>query len=199
MNWPVFLLNPKRFSEAWEVVETMPEAAKNELKGLECAGYAKEGLGLDDEAAAYADRMLSSNENYPAALNLKGVLAYKKGEKEKAQIISRKPSTLIRVMEKPIPTLAFSTGAWIKKMKRLRICKRVLSYPQPCRMSVRFIIPLYLPWAYSVTRKPTSGKPVRLYPNNKNLAFLYIDILIQQGKFDSAMIKDRRRARFVWP
>ena len=26
-----------------------------------------------------------------------------------------------------------------------------------------------------------------LYPNNKNLAFLYIDILIQQGKFDFAM------------
>ena len=46
------LIEAKKFSEAWEVVETMPEAAKNDLKGLECAGYAKEGLGLDDEAAA---------------------------------------------------------------------------------------------------------------------------------------------------
>ena len=52
-------IESKRFSEAWEVIESMPEAVKNELKGLECAGYAKEGLGLDDEAAAYADRMLS--------------------------------------------------------------------------------------------------------------------------------------------
>ena len=77
-------IESKRFSEAWEVIESMPEAAKNDLKGLECAGYTKEGLGLDDEAAAYVDRMLSIDEKYPAALNLKGVLAYKKGEKEKA-------------------------------------------------------------------------------------------------------------------
>ena len=59
MNLSRIFIESKKFSEAWEVIESMPEAAKNELKGLECAGYAKEGLGLDDEAAAYADRMLS--------------------------------------------------------------------------------------------------------------------------------------------
>ena len=84
------LIETKKFSEAWEVVGTMPEAAKNDLKGLECAGYAKEGLGLDDEAAAYADRILSQNENHPAALNLKGILAYKKGEKDKGARLFQK-------------------------------------------------------------------------------------------------------------
>jgi hypothetical protein len=39
----------------------MPESAKNDLKGFEYAGYAKEGLGLDDEAAAYADKILAVN------------------------------------------------------------------------------------------------------------------------------------------
>ncbi len=29
----------------------------------------------------------------------------------------------------------------------------------------------------------------KLYPSNKNLAFLYIDILIQLGKFDVAMLR----------
>jgi len=67
-----------------EVVGAMPEAAQNDLQGLEYAGYAKEGLGLNDEAAAYADRILAINDRYAAALNLKGVLAYKKEDKEEA-------------------------------------------------------------------------------------------------------------------
>ena len=112
------LLELKKYPEAWEVIESMPEAAKNELKGLECAGYAKEGLGVDDEAASYVEKMLSLDDKYPAAINLKGILAYKKGEREKAAIISRKLLTLILVMEKPIPTSVFSPGAWRIRMKR---------------------------------------------------------------------------------
>jgi len=53
-------IETKRFAEAWEVIESTPEAAKNDLKGLECAGYVKEGLGQDDEAAGYVERMLAS-------------------------------------------------------------------------------------------------------------------------------------------
>ena len=74
-------IESQKYSEAWEVIETMPDAAKNDLKGLVYAGYAKEGLEMDDEALAYADKMLSQNKNNPPALNLKGVLSLKKCEK----------------------------------------------------------------------------------------------------------------------
>jgi len=54
------------------------------VKGLEYAGYVKEGLGMYSDADDSAEEILSRSENYPAALNLKGLLAYKKGEREKA-------------------------------------------------------------------------------------------------------------------
>ena len=74
----------KRFSEALEVVDSMPEAVRDNLKGMEYSGYAREGLGLDEEAAAYTDKMLALDEKCPEALNLKGILTYKKGDAEAA-------------------------------------------------------------------------------------------------------------------
>lgn len=179
----------KRFDEAWEVVESMPESAREELKGLEYAGYAKEGFGLDDEAAAYTDRMLSQKENYPAALNLKGILAYKKGEKEKAAdhfkiAIDNDPG-----YGEAYTNLGVLCWSIDKKDEALAHLQKgfVLSPTVPDTGS------LYYSVVSSLGTYPDAEaefrETCRLYPNNKNLAFLYIDILIQQGKFDLAMTK----------
>ncbi len=83
-------IESKRFSEAREVIASMPEEAKDGLRGLELAGYAKEGLGLDDEAAEYADRMLAMDDASAPALNLRGILAYKQGDRKAAESWFRK-------------------------------------------------------------------------------------------------------------
>jgi len=184
-----FFIESKKFSEAWGVVGTMPEAARSNLKGLECAGYAREGLGLDDEAAAYADKMLSLQEDYPAALNLKGVLAFKKGNKEEAadyfqQAIDADPGygeahTNLGVLDWGIE----------KKDEALTHLKKgfILSPTAPDTSSLFYSVVSSL--GIFSEAEADFREASELYPIQKNLAFLYIEVLIQQGKLDAAMLR----------
>jgi len=182
-------LESKKFAEAWEVVKTMPDTVKNSLKGRECAGYAKEGLELNDEADQYADKILLSDKNHPAALNLKGILAFKQGEKEKARnyfvnAIAGDPgygeaSTNLGVL---------NWGLDKKEDALLYLRKGFMLSPA---------VPDCSSFYYSVASsldvigdaESDFREACRLYPNNKNLTFLLIDLLIRQGRFVQAMIK----------
>jgi len=182
-------IESKRFAEAWEVFGTMPETGKNDLKGLEYAGYAKEGLGLDDEAAVYADKILSQNKNYPAALNLKGVLAYKKGEKETAADYFRKTMDADPGYGETYTNLGVLYWGTDKKDDALLQMKKGfrLSPTVPDVSSVYYSAINSL--GICSDAEAEFREACTTYPNNKNLTFLYIDILIQQGKFDLAMLK----------
>ena len=181
------LIESKRFSEAWEVIESMPEAAKIELKGLEHAGYVKDGLGLDDEVLAYTDRMLAMNDRYAAALNLRGILAYKKGDKEKAADDFRAAIDADPGYGEAYANLGVLFWGVDKKDEALEHLRMgfVLS------PTVQDVSSLY----YSVVScmgtyddaEAAFREATKLYPNHKNLVFLYIDTLIQQNKLPLAM------------
>lgn len=182
-------IESKRFSEAWEVIGTMPETAKNDLKGLECAGYAKEGLGLDEEAATYVDKILSLDGRNAAALNLRGVLSYKKGEKEKAADYFRKAIDADPGYGEACTNLGVLYWSTDKKDEALVYLRKgfILSPTVPDTGSVYYsaISSLDLFSDAEVDFR----EACRLYPHNKNIAFLYIDIFIQQGEFADALLQ----------
>jgi glycosyltransferase involved in cell wall biosynthesis/Tfp pilus assembly protein PilF len=182
-------IESKRFSEAWEVIGTMPEAAKNELKGLECTGYTKEGLGLDDEAADYVDTMLSLDGKYPAALNLRGVLAYKNGEMEKAQEYFQKAIDVDQGYGEAYTNLGVFYWGMDKKGEALQNLQKgfILSPTVPDVSSLYYSVVSSLGTFNDAEADYREAS--KLYPNNKNLAFLSIDILIRQGKFAEALIQ----------
>jgi tetratricopeptide (TPR) repeat protein len=182
-------IETKRFSEAWESIETMPEAAKNDLKSLEYAGYAKEGLGLDHEADVYAERMFTKNQNYPAGLNLKGGLAYKKGEKEKAAEYFKKAIDADPGYGEAHTNLGVLYWSIDKKDEALAYLRKgfVLSPTVPDTSSLYYSAVSSL--ATHRDAEVDFREACRFYPNNRNLAFIYIDTLIQQEKFDLAMPK----------
>ncbi|WP_420070670.1 glycosyltransferase [Syntrophus gentianae] len=182
-------IESRKYSEAWEVVGTMPEIVKNDLQGLEYAGYAKEGLGLDDEAAAYVDRMLSLSENHPAALNLKGVLAYKKGEKERAADCFRKAIDADPGYGEVYTNLGVLCWSLERKEEALVHLHKgfMLSPTLPDANSLYYSVVSSL--GIFCDAEDDFREVIHLYPRNKNLVFLYIDLLIQQGKLDQAMEK----------
>jgi GT2 family glycosyltransferase/acetyltransferase-like isoleucine patch superfamily enzyme/2-polyprenyl-3-methyl-5-hydroxy-6-metoxy-1,4-benzoquinol methylase/Flp pilus assembly protein TadD/glycosyltransferase involved in cell wall biosynthesis len=184
-----FFIESKRFSEAWEVLGTMPETAKNHLKGLGYAGYAKEGLGLDDEATAYADKMLSLHESYPAALNLRGILAYKKGDKEKAADYFQRAIDADPGYGEAYTNMGVLCWGMEKKDESLLHLKKgfVLSPTLPDSSSLYYSVVSSL-GAFS-DAETDFREACKLYPHHKNIVFLFIDLLIQQSKFDLAMIK----------
>lgn len=180
-------LESKRFAEAFEVVETMPDSAKEELKGLECAGFSKEGLKSDDEADRYADRMLSLDQKYPPALNLKGVLAYKKGDIVRAEDYFKKALGSDAGYGEACTNLGVLRWAAGNEDEALAYLSKgfVLSPTVPDH-STLYYSAVSSCGIYSEAQaffQDAKG----LYPHNKNIAFLYIDTLIRQGDFSSAM------------
>ena len=182
-------LESKKYPEAWEVIESMPEAAKHELKGLECAGYAKEGLGLDDEAASYAERMLSLDDNNPAAINLKGVLAYKKSERKNAANYFNKVIDADPGYGEAYTNLGVLHWGMDEKDQALAHLRKGFALSPTLQDASQ----LYYSAVSSLGAYPDSEaefrEACRFYPNNRTLTFLYIDVLIQQGKFDLALTK----------
>jgi GT2 family glycosyltransferase/Flp pilus assembly protein TadD len=180
-------IESRQFSEAWDVVASMPEALRNSPEGLACAGYAREGLGLDGEAAADALAMLSQNEKDPAALNLQGVLAYKKGDREGAG------AWFVKAVEADPGYGEACTNlgvlAWVeeKREKSLQCLRRgfVLAPTVPDHGS------LYYSAACSLDRYADAegalGEARSLYPSHRNIAWLYIDSLMRQEKFGGAL------------
>jgi GT2 family glycosyltransferase/Tfp pilus assembly protein PilF len=182
-------IESKRFSEAWEVVGNMPDAAKNDLKGLECAGYAKEGLGLDEEAVAYVDKMLSFDGKYPAALNLRGVLAYKKGEKKKAADDFQKAINTDPGYGEAYTNLGVLYWGMGKKDEALQYLQKgfILSPTVPDVSSIYYSVSSSLGMFDDLENDFLDA--LNFYPNNKNLVFLSIDIPIRQAKYDDALLR----------
>ena len=181
-------IESKRFSEAWEVIDTMPETAKNELNGLECTGYTKEGLRKDVEASSYADKMLSLDSKYPAALNLLGILAYKKGEKEKAVDYFQKAIDADPGYGEAYINLGVFYWGMDKQDEALQHLRKgfVLCPTVPDVNSLYYSVVSSL--GIFSDAEADFRAACRLYPNDKNLIFLYIEILILQDKFDLAML-----------
>jgi GT2 family glycosyltransferase len=180
-------LESKQFTEAWEVIESMPQSTRRELTSFIYAGYVKEGLGLDDEADDYANRVLTQNEHSPAALNLKGVLAYKQGDKEKAVDYFEKAIDNDPGYGEAYTNLGVLCWSLDKKDLALANLKKgfILSPTVPDVSSIYYSV------VSSLGAYGDAGihfrEASKLYPNNRNIAFLLIDILIQQTKFRSAM------------
>ena len=181
------LIESKRCAEAWEVVESMPEPARDALKGLELAGYSKEGLGCDDEADAHADGMLALDPNYAPAINLKGVLAYKRGDKEAAEDYFKKAMASDPGYGEAYTNLGVLRWAAEDRTEALgHLSKGFILSPTVSDHSTLYYSAVAASGTYSDAEalfRDAKG----LFPQNRTIAFLYIDTLIQRGKFGLAM------------
>jgi len=172
----------KKFAEALEVFESMPESVRENLKGMACAGYGKEGLGLDDEAAAYTEKMLLLDKTNPVALNLKGVLAYKKCDMDTAVDFFNKAIASDQGYGEPYTNIGVIRWAAGAHDEALDYFKKGFIYSPS--------IPDHSSLFYSATSSLGRFSDVEVYlrdagrllGNNKNLLYLYIDTLVQQGK-----------------
>lgn len=188
-NLAKILIESKRFSEAQEVIDTMPEAVKNSLKGLECAGYTKEGLGLDDEADALAETMLNQDVKYPPALNLKGVLAYKNADKDKAEAFFKQAVAADPGYGEAYTNLGILNWSLDNKEEAFNCLQKgfVLSPTVPDISSTYYSVATTMNQLSNA--EADFREAVRLCPNNRNLLFLLIDLLIQQNDFAGALIE----------
>ena len=205
------LVDSEQYQDALEILSKMPavdEAAaaktgeareeerdnpleeqkqKPDSKKWELIGYCHLGLGKYPEAISCADRVLSVEADSATALNLKGLVAHKTGDNVTAEKYYQKAIYPGCGMGEPytnLGTLLWESGRY---EEALRLFERGFILT-PTR---RHIVLTY--HTAIIAQKAFAGaeaqfrKANAMYPHNKRLKYLLIDVLIQQSKHDAAL------------
>jgi FkbM family methyltransferase len=181
------LIDAKRFQDALDAGNSLPDESKNDLRTLELIGYCKEGLGRDDEAKEQADRVLELNPGSSSALNLKGVLAYKKGDKVAAESFFAKAIEADPGYGEPYTNIGMLMWAAGQQENALSYLERgfLLS---PTTTDIITAYHTAITTTGSLKRAEQLFQDAKaLHPQNRKIAFLLIDLLIKQENYMQAM------------
>ena len=182
------LLKAKNFKDAIDVLNEMPpdDPDDRDAGKLELMGNCKEGMDLDKEALDHADCALSINSRSATAYNLKGILAFKQGDISSAKDYFNRAIESDPGCGEPYTNL----GAihWDKNPdKALDLFEKgfILSPDSPDIVANYHSAVLKL--GNFERAEPVFQEANLLYPNNKNIKYKLIDILINQEKHKEAM------------
>lgn len=183
------LLDAKQYRDALDAVHSLPlPDGEEDIKRLEIIAYCKEGLNeAPEEAAMLADRILALDPKNAPALNLKGMMAYKSGDMTAAEDFFNRAIASDPGYGEPCTNLGVMKWAADQKEDALDYLERgfILSPMLTDNASM---------YHTALTELEQFGRAEKLFkdakelhPENKRILFLLIDILIKQGKFDTAM------------
>ena len=185
------LIGCKRFKEGFEAIDAIPGDKRNDAKTFELAGYCKEGMGSNDEADRLAERVLSLSPSSASALNLKGMLLYKEGDKATAEGFFRRA-----IVSDPgygdaytnMGVLAWEAG---RKADALELLENGCILSPAIADNVTAYHSVILEMSEFERAENVFREAKTFYPQNRRIAFLLIDILIRQEKYELAVQKIR--------
>ncbi len=164
----------------------MPDADQDERK-YALLGYCQEGLNNPLEAQKLAEQALSLNPSNALALNLKGILSYRKGCKEEAQDYFQRAAAKDPGFCEPHTNLGVIRWEENRRKEALQLFERgfILS------PTITDILQLY---HTAVTQTGEfAGAELNFYeakalhPFHQGIRFFLIDILLKQKKYKAAM------------
>ena len=180
------LIEEKKFQDALGALKGMA-VVEEDAEYHEALGYGHEGLALYREAEEHADKALTVNGRSAPALNLKGILAYRKGDTENAK------EQFLQALEadpgygEPYTNLGMLKWLAGDQEGALDLFEKgfILS---PDRADV---ITAYYDAVHTLDlygRAETIFSEARnAYPENMRILFLLTDILLKQDKHHEAM------------
>lgn len=179
------LIKAKQFTDALEILDE--GIRTDDARKLVLCGYCKEGLDLYDEAFEYAERAVRLNAYQGMALNLKGIIAYKRGDLVGAEEALMASTKLDPGYAEPFTNLGILRWENENKQEAIDLLERgfVLS------PTTTDLITAYHA-AISETEQFERAEGVliearALFPNNKRIAYILIDVFLRQEKFVFAM------------
>ncbi|MGQ9646094.1 MAG: glycosyltransferase [Thermodesulfobacteriota bacterium] len=180
------LIDLKKYKDGLDILNEMPPDS-HEIRKLALMGYCQEGLELYDEAEECAERALRLNPAAALAFNLKGVVAYQRGDKETAERFFEKAIEADPSDGEPYTNLGVLKWAAGKKEEALHFLEKgfILS------PKMTDIVSAYYSAIIAMEEFPRAERLFQetkgLYPLDKRITFLLIDLLIRQGKDHEAM------------
>ena len=183
------LIDAKRFQDALDAIGGLPDNEKNDIRTLELVGCCKEGLGLDGEAQEQADRVLGLNLSSSTALNLKGILAYKKGDRISAESFFTKAIEADPGYGEPYTNIGMLQWAAGQQESALTYFEKgfILS-PAIADIITSYHMAVTTAGAFKRAEQVFQDAKM-LHPRNRNIAFLLIDLQIKQENYMQAMLE----------
>ncbi len=180
------LMDAKLFKEAFDFL-SQTQLDKADLKGLVLTGYCKEGLDCPDEADAVADRVLENDPASARAMNLKGIAAHRRGDRDQAEEWYRKATAADPGYGDPytnLGTLEWTAG---RRTEALPLIQRgfVLS-PQSAKLATAYHSAITAIGAWDRAER-AFAEARALHPENRRLTHLLTDILLRQHNAIAAM------------
>jgi glycosyltransferase involved in cell wall biosynthesis len=180
------LIDSKQFKHALDILDAMPDRA-SDFKAFVLAGYCKEGMELLDEAFADAEHTLTSGQFTAMALNLKGLVADKRSDRIAAENYFQKAIEADPGFGEPYTMLGVLRWSSGQRDEAIDLLERgfILSPFQSYNVTRYFSAVTEMEVFPRAEKIFTEAKA--LYPSNRRIAFLLIDILLKQEKHDPAM------------
>jgi GT2 family glycosyltransferase/Flp pilus assembly protein TadD/cytidylate kinase/SAM-dependent methyltransferase len=191
------LIDCKRFKEGFEAINAIPGDKGNDPKTFELAGYCKEGMESYDEADRLVEGALSLSPSSASALNLKGMLSYKEGDKATAEGFFRRA-----INSDPgygdaytnMGVLAWEIG---RKANALELLEKGCILSPAIEDNVTAYHSAILEISEFERAENVFREAKTLYPQNRRISFLLIDILIRQEKYELA-VREIREAMITF-
>ncbi|NTU42161.1 MAG: glycosyltransferase, partial [Nitrospirales bacterium] len=180
------LLESKEFGKGVEILSQAP-SPKEDAEILCLMGYCYEGLGDPEQAEACADRALSLMPCNAAAINLKGVLAYKKEDRDKAAELFGEAAEASPSYGEPLTNLGVLRWADGQEAEGLDLLEKgFILAPGSTDSASLYHSAVSALGAFSRAERVFTEAQA-LNPAIKRVAFFFIDILLKQGKYAEAM------------
>lgn len=180
------LIEKKRFDDALGILASLPE---NNFDSRQYAlmGYCHEALGNDRSAEDYADQALANLPASALALNVKGVLAFKRNDKAAAEAWFRRAIESDPCFGESYTNLGSLKWEAGEQKEALDAFERgfILS-PTIDDVATAYHTAVVETKSFEKA-EAVLHEAKALYPNHKRLAFLMIALLLEQEKVDPAM------------
>ncbi len=175
------LVAEKKYQDALDVLKQSP-ALEEDLNLILLKALCFEGLELIPEAEECIDKILFYDKSNVYALNLKGQIAYKKGNVIESEKIFRHITELNPSYGEPFTNLGILRWSEGKYEEALNLTEKgfILSPNNNDIASIYHSIVSAL-GKYSRSEK-VMKEAKALYPNSRKITFLLIDVLIKQNK-----------------
>ncbi|MEI7673088.1 MAG: glycosyltransferase, partial [Deltaproteobacteria bacterium] len=180
------LLTENKFNDALGALKGM-DPAGDDAEYYALQGYGNEGLGFYKEAEEFADQALVLDGQSAPALNLKGILAYRKGDLGKAEEFFGQTMEADPGYGDPYTNMGMLRWKAERKDDAVDFFEKgfILSPDKGDMISGYYdaisSLELY-GRAENIFREARTA-----YPGSKRILFLLIDIFLKQGKFSEAM------------
>jgi len=180
------LLDAKRFQEAFDVMKEM-QSDDRDIKRLEIIAYCKEGLGLDHEAQDQASAILLLNGQSAPALNIQGIVAYKRGDLKTAEEYFQRAIIADPGYGEPYTNIGVMRWTAGNREESLHLMEKgfILS-PTTSDLATRYYEAVLAQNEYK-RAEGVLRNAIGIYPNHKKTYYFLIDALIKQQKFAEAM------------